>query len=153
GTPRGSLTVPRLKVSPPPPTGTLAVPQAEPFGEVLTLLSHDALPTALTASETLTLRTHWRADQSMERPLTSFLHLVGPNGALVAQSDLAPPYPVTLWSHGEIVEIAHTLALPATLPPGPYTFYLGWYDSASLERVPVPSNEPNVLPLGQIDLP
>lgn len=146
---RGTLSLGRLKVSPPPPTGRVAQPSAVRFGGALRLLGHDRLPTTLDAGTMLTLRARWQALGSLERPLTSFLHLVGPEGTLVAQHDLAPAYPVTVWSAGEAVELLYSLVIPDSLPPGDYRLYLGWYEAESFQRLPLTGGS-DALELGQL---
>lgn len=136
GQPRGTTTLSRLKISPPPPAASLAVPAAIAFGETLRLVGHDALPVALTPGSTLPLQMQWESVAATNQPLTAFLHLVAPDGTLAAQMDFPPPYPPALWHPGERVELTYPLPLPNTLPPGEYELRVGWYHSDSLARLP-----------------
>ncbi|MGB0386131.1 MAG: ArnT family glycosyltransferase [Ardenticatenaceae bacterium] len=163
GTSRGTITLPRFKVSPPPPNGSLAVPRDISFADTLRLLSHDALPAAgewttpgqLLAGDTLALRVRWLAQQPTNQPLTAFLHLIAPDGTLAAQTDFPPPYPPHLWSPGEEVELTYTLQLPQPLTPATYQLRLGWYHPITFQRLPAQGQEvvDGALRLGQITVP
>ncbi|MGH2544141.1 MAG: hypothetical protein ACRDIB_15175, partial [Ardenticatenaceae bacterium] len=153
GTPRGSLTIPSFKVSPSPPTRSLAIWRDVAFGDTLLLASRDPLPEAAAPGDSLTLRAQWQAQKPVSSILTTFLHLVAPDGTLAAQTDFAPDYPPTLWGPGEVVELSYTLTIPDTLAPGAYELRLGWYDSATLERIPARSEEAvdEALRLGNVE--
>ena len=87
-----------------------------------------ALPVTLT----------WRATARPVSDLTAFLHLIGPDGQLVAQHDKAPLdgfYPTSAWTPGTILTDTYALQLPATLAPGRYRLVAGWYDAATGERM------------------
>ena len=141
GTSRGTITLPRFKISPPAPEGTLAVSRNTSFGDTLRLLSHDALPTSVKVNDTLTLHLRWQAQQPTSQPLTAFLHLIAPDGTLAAQTDFTPPYPPFLWSTNEEVQIPYTLHLPDTLLPNTYELRLGWYDPITFERLPAQAED------------
>ncbi len=76
-------------------------------------------------------------------PLTTsekvFVHLVGPDGSLIAQSDALPAggYGTEQWVEGEVVIDEHRLALPPDLPPGDYRLRVGMYDPATGARLTV----------------
>lgn len=133
GTSYGMITLPRFKISPSAPSGSLVVPSDILFGDTLHLLSYDALPSQI--NEALTLRLRWQAKQPTSQPLTAFLHLIAPDGTLAAQTDFVPSYPPFLWSSGEESEISYTLHLPDALSPNTYELRVGWYDSISFERL------------------
>ncbi|NJP07138.1 MAG: hypothetical protein HC837_16725 [Chloroflexaceae bacterium] len=73
-----------------------------------------------------------------------FLHVVGSDGTMVAQLDLALDQllPADVWQRGEA--FAHTLQLPldASTPPGRYHIVLGLYDLTTGERLPVGQQQP-----------
>ncbi|HEX8683717.1 MAG TPA: hypothetical protein VF707_15475 [Ardenticatenaceae bacterium] len=156
GAPRGSATLSGFKVSPPPPESTLPSQRDLAFGEeeTLSLMGLDVLPTEIAAGETLALRAHWRVEKAVPRPLTTFLHLIAPDGTLVAQTDFAPTYPTTLWSAGEVVELSYNLTLPEALPSGSYEVLLGWYDAETLQRLPTQADQSldGALMLGRVEV-
>ncbi len=86
----------------------------------------------------------WRAEAETAVSYRVFLHLVGPDGAIVAQSDGEPAQwqrPTTGWLPGEIIRDDHQLSLPADLPPGQYTLLAGLYDPLTGERLLVHGDE------------
>jgi len=95
------------------------------------------------AGDILTVRLVWQALAPPDTSEKVFVHLIGPDGALVAQSDAVPAqgYGTEQWIEGEIVADEHTLALPADLPAGTYRLRAGMYDPATGERLPAASSE------------
>jgi len=101
------------------------------------------------AGEVLTVTLVWRAEAEMERSYHVFLHLRGPGGEMVAQSDGVPAgwtRPTTGWLPGEVVVDERVLALPAALPAGVYTLSAGLYDPDSGQRLTAPDGT-DALPL------
>jgi hypothetical protein len=98
--------------------------------EALTLHPGDALHVRLT----------WQAQTWPAAAYTAFVHLVGPDGALAAQVDKPPLdgfLPTNTWAPGQRVADDFVLTLPDDAPPGEYRLYSGFYDSATLARLPV----------------
>ncbi|MCB0041670.1 MAG: hypothetical protein KDE23_18430, partial [Caldilinea sp.] len=83
-----------------------------------------------------------------------FVHLVGPDGTLVAQSDAVPAqgYGTEQWIEGEVVADEHVLVLPADLAPGAYRLRAGMYDPATAARLPASDAEGRPYPDDAIDL-
>jgi hypothetical protein len=81
---------------------------------------------------------HWQGLAAMDRDYTVFVHLVGPDGSMVAQGD-APPgdpfFPTSTWLPGELVGSTHELALNADTPPGDYALLVGLYHQPTAERL------------------
>jgi hypothetical protein len=87
---------------------------------------------------TLTVTLVWRAEAEMDTSYRVFLHLVGPDGSIVAQSDGEPANwtrPTTGWLPEEIVLDERVLNIPSGSPPGEYTLSCGLYDLASGARL------------------
>ncbi len=100
------------------------------LGAGATLLGAQGTLDAVRPGDTLSLTLVWRADAVMTESYRVFVHLIGPDGALAAQSDGEPAAwyrPTTGWSPGEIVLDLRPLTLPAELPPGVYHLYAGLY--------------------------
>lgn len=115
-----------------------APPLAQHVGQTLgqdgvalaTLVGYTAIPEAPQPGETLTLTLVWRGEQEMAQSYHVFVHLLATDGTLVAQSDGQPvgwSRPTTGWLPGEYLQDAHTLRLPADLPPGEYGLLVGLY--------------------------
>ncbi|MFN3762576.1 MAG: hypothetical protein ACK4WK_05160, partial [Anaerolineae bacterium] len=78
----------------------------------------------------LTVTLVWRGEREMETSYRVFLHLLGPDGSLVVQSDGEPAgwsRPTTGWLPGEVVVDGRVLALPPELPAGGYRLIAGMY--------------------------
>ncbi len=91
-------------------------------------------------STNLTVTLIWRAEAETHTSYHVFLHLIGPDGALVAQSDGIPANwtrPTTGWLPGEYVTDVHVLTIPPETPAGDYTLYAGLYVPGG-ERVTAP---------------
>lgn len=102
------------------------------------LAGHAPLPETLAPGAPLTLRLLWETSATLPADYTAFVHLVGPDGNLVAQSDRAPEggfYPTSAWEVGERVADTYTLEVPETLAPGEYRLQVGWYEPGTGARL------------------
>lgn len=108
------------------------------FGEVAALRAVRP-PARAAAGDPLVLALWWEALSEPQTSYSVFVHLVGEDGAIAAQSD-APPAggarPTTSWLAREILEDVRVLDLPADLPPGDYDVLVGLYDPATGARLP-----------------
>ncbi len=130
--PLACLTVGEGTALPPPTTPTHIT-----FGDRLRLVGYD-LPSNL-QPPTSNLQLHWQAIAPPDRDYTVFVHLIAPDGTIVAQDDAPPgdPFcPTSLWLPGEVVLDGHPLAIPADLPPGSYRLLVGLYHQPDNERLP-----------------
>ena len=98
------------------------------IGEAVTLVgaSFEPASSGLRPGETFTATLVWHAESAMATSYHVFLHLVGPDGSLVVQSDGIPAgwsRPTTGWLPGEYIADLHVLTLPAETPGEPYTLY------------------------------
>jgi hypothetical protein len=106
------------------------------------LLGADLAPSPAQAGETLRVVLYWQVLAEMDVPYTVFVHLLGPDGRLVAGHDGEPvggARPTTSWIPGEYVVDPHEMAIPTDLDPGEYEVEVGMYDAGlpSLPRLPV----------------
>ncbi|MDQ7030687.1 MAG: hypothetical protein Q9O62_13355 [Ardenticatenia bacterium] len=84
------------------------------------------------------MRLAWRAERPLKRLYTFFVHLVGPDGQLVAQHDRPPEggfYPTTAWDPGEVVQDTYVLEVPKDVLPGVYRLIAGAYWLPAGERL------------------
>ncbi len=80
----------------------------------------------------------WQVHQPPQRDYTLFVHLVGADGTIYGQQDRAPGIaPTSQWQPGMTYVDLYGPVLDANAPPGRYRVLLGWYDPATLERLPV----------------
>jgi len=117
------------------PVETLAEPVAD-FGGALQLVTATA---EVAAGERLQVELLWTADQSLERQLKVFVHLIDRDGRIVAQSDAFPAagrWPNSWWQPGLYLREQHTLALGAPYAGDNYEILIGVYDAVTGERLP-----------------
>jgi hypothetical protein len=99
------------------------------------------LPTFnLQPGDTFPLTLHWRADAEFKQNLTTFVHLIGPDGQLYGQVDQTPgagAYPTTGWLPGEYLADTYTVPIAPNAPPGDYHLEIGFYNPETGQRLPV----------------
>lgn len=141
---------------PPEPATEMDTAVAIPFGAAITLVGYTRNKTDLRPGDIVPVTLFWQTAVPLDKRYKVFLHLVGPDGQLVAQRDSEPGGGLnltTIWSPGETVIDNHGLLLPADLPPGRYTLLLGLYDIADpAARLPIltPTGETDAFPLAEI---
>lgn len=122
----------------PPPAAPLTPPVA--FGDALTLLGSDLTARVpVTRGGEVAVRLVWQAQDWLATDYTAFVHAVGPDGVLVTQMDKPPLggfLPTSTWVPGQPVADTFALPLPPDAPTGIYTLYTGFYDAATLARLP-----------------
>jgi hypothetical protein len=113
--------------------------QAAQFDDIAELLGYDLKSDSLSVTRPLNLKLYWRAlnSEPITTPYTVFTQILAPDGHLVAQHDAPPEPPTTHWVPGQIVPDSHMLNVVDPAYRGPATLIVGWYNSASIERVPV----------------
>ena len=122
------ITAPDRTFTPPPVT----VETTAPLGNVATLLGANLKPETsnLKPNDPLIVTLVWRAEDTPSASYHVFLHLLGPDGTLVAQSDGVPAgwsRPTTGWMPGEYITDMHTLSIPPDAATGEYVLSAGLY--------------------------
>ena len=131
-----SLGAGRQTVTPTPVNATV--------GDVAVLLATEAraLPELDVAEVTLV----WLALRETRQDFKAFVHLLGADGAVIAQHDGDPVggfTPATRWRAGEIVVDRHYLPLPADLAAGSYGLRAGMYQLDPLRNLTVDPPSPD----------
>lgn len=98
------------------------------FGDVVTLADASLLMIGPAPSAAVKLSLHWTISATNPTTLTTFVHVVDPQGNLIAQSD----QPLT---DRETSIQTITLQLPATLSSGTYQVVVGVYDTTTFLRL------------------
>jgi hypothetical protein len=83
------------------------------FGDAVRLLGYDVTSTHNNTTVGVTL--YWEALDSVAEDYTVFVHLLGADGSLLAQSDVLPAdgyYPTSAWQPDQVVLSHHSLQLP-----------------------------------------
>lgn len=116
------------------------------FGDGLALQGMDLPQAAFAPGHTLALTLYWLVEERPSDLYTGFVHLIGPDGQTVAQSDQWPGgLPTTLRLPGESIWDQVVIELPPDLPAGEYRLGVGLYNAANGLRLPVlqPSPAPD----------
>jgi hypothetical protein len=110
------------------------------LSEGISLWGYDKIPDSLQAGDQLLLSLYWQVDTVLSKDYTVFLHLLDSQGVPVAVAD-GPPvggdYPTYLWQPRDKIKDEHLLNVPASLPAGEYYLSVGFYDSRTLQRLPL----------------
>ena len=85
----------------------------------------------------MTLITYWRAGATVVTPLQMFVHVLGPDGSIVAQQDRLD-VPAFGWHTGDLIAQVHHLELPSVLGQGAVA--IGLYNPVANARLPVSLN-------------
>ncbi|MBC6937291.1 MAG: hypothetical protein DWB42_15825 [Chloroflexi bacterium] len=94
---------------------------------------------------------YWTALADLQTDYTLFIHLLDKNGHPAAQYDGQPRQnrlPTSTWPPDYTIRDEVQLTMPDE--PGVYQVYLGWYDSLTLNRLPVDGSPDGRLLLGEI---
>jgi len=124
-----TITAPDRTFTPPP----VDIEINTSLGDVATLVGvtlSPGHPVTLSPHHPITVTLVWRAEAETRTSYHVFLHLVGPDGTLVAQSDGVPvgwTRPTTGWLPGEYITDVRVLTLPDDAPAGDYTLSAGLY--------------------------
>ncbi len=90
--------------------------------------------------DTFTVTLFWEAHAPFALDYTIFVHLLGPDGHVITQSDQRPQNgtaPTHTWLAGQIILDTHTLTVPNEAPAGSYTLAAGLYEATSGGRAPL----------------
>ncbi len=130
-------------------TGTpLPVTVSALFGDQIELTGARLYPSTLRAGGPLCVELNWHPLKALVDDYTVFIHLVDPNGQVVAQTDLQPQggfAPTSQWAAESTQVDRHGLILADNLPAGDYTVRLGLYRSADQAPLRVTRGE-NLMP-------
>jgi hypothetical protein len=137
------LYPPVVSTLPPEPD----VPLEMSLGDAIALVGYDG-PARVAPGETFHVAFYWKAAAQPQVDYKVFVHLVGDDGTLLAQSDSQPAnwsYPTSRWQAGEYVRDEHTLTLDPTAPRGDAWLSVGLYDLDTGERLVVRDEAGNAL--------
>ena len=101
--------------------------QFNDFGGQIALIGYDlSSPTAAPGDE-ITVTLYWQAQSDLDINFQSFVHLLGEDGTIAAQSDHLNPgdFPTRRWPLDKYVRDVHVLQLPSNLSPGDYALTTG----------------------------
>ena len=118
-------------------------------GDVALLLGSDAIPAR--GANALDVTLYWLALRDIGANYKAFVHLLGPDGAVIAQHDGDPVggyTPTSRWRAGELIADRHRIPLPDGLSSGEYGLKAGMYQPEPPRNLPVDPPTPD----GRVDL-
>jgi serine/threonine protein kinase len=113
---------------------------------------------SLRTGEILGITLRWEATRTIGQRYVVFVHLIGPDGNLVAQDDRQPHLPTTEWFEGISIVDPHQITLPLGAPTGRYQIRTGMYPEGQPgNRLPVvdpgsTTQEANSILVAEIDV-
>ncbi|MCL4263785.1 MAG: hypothetical protein KJ069_11240 [Anaerolineae bacterium] len=109
------------------------------FGEQIALIGYTARRQTAVPGDVIPLELYWQALNQLDINFQVFVHLLAPDGTLVAQSDKLHPgeFPTKRWPLDAYVRDEHYLALPPDLPPGEYRVTTGLWVQSEGWRLPL----------------
>jgi hypothetical protein len=131
-----------------------AIKDGAMFGTYFALLGYE-LPIVLHPGETETAVFYWESLQHPDMNYTVFVHLVDDKGNVVSQGDSPPrhgQFPTIIWVKGDIVQDAHTIAIPLSATSGRYSLRVGFYRLDNMTRLPVTDSTGQSLDDSQITI-
>ena len=124
-----------------PPVAALQIPQGARVSFVggPQLVGYSA-PKTLRPGHVVQLDLYWQAQDKMEDDLVLFVQVRDQRNkvwGLYEGLPVAPQYPVSLWTAGEILRGQISFLLAPDTPAGRYRIAIGWLKGRSKERLPV----------------
>lgn len=105
------------------------------LGGKVALIGYDVASKIVHQGDVLHVRLYWQALKSLDKDYSSFVHLIGPDGHLYAQSDsMHPAYiPTSTWNPALYVVDEHFINIPFNTPPGVFTLRVGLYELSTMK--------------------
>lgn len=130
--------------------------QADLAGQ-LGMVAYEPKADRLSPGDRFAVALYWKAIGAVAEDYIGFMHLIGPDGRLVAQDDHELGrgfYRSNFWRPDQVIRERYELTLPGDIPPGDYRLAAGAYSFPSLERLAVRSAsapaQDNVVTLGTV---
>ena len=134
-----------------------ATPLKADFAGQITFYGYTLSPAPVAPGDRLPLTLVWQAQTRLSTDYAIFVQLRDAKNATLASADhqaykgLAP---TSRWPEGAVIQETTWLYLPANIPAGQYNVYLGLYNPANQERLPLANDTSgeNALVLGPVDV-
>ena len=144
--PGDTLILDYLTVSDEQEPATPAVPLDAELGDAIHLLGFSATPAAgaVHPGDELHMTLQWQASAPTDKAYTLFVHVVGPDGAVLAQHDGPPQggfYPTAFWDPGQRLEDQISIVIPDDATPGSYQVLAGFYLLETGDRLAVTGDD------------
>jgi predicted Ser/Thr protein kinase len=105
----------------------IPIPLQVNLSEMIVLESAELRQETFHPGDAVAVTLRWRALQAIDVNYVVFVHLIGPDGRLVAQQDTQPINPTSSWTLGTGAVDPHQITIPTNQPPGRYQLRTGMY--------------------------
>ncbi len=126
-------------------------------GEVAVLVGYTWSPEVASPGDRAFLTLYWQPLRATAKPLSAFVHIVGPDGRTVAQADGWPgdswTHSTVIWQPHRLVEDRHWFVLPEYLAARSVHAHVGLYDPDTGERLLARAADGSRWPANAIRLP
>lgn len=104
------------------------------LGEEVSLIGYDLESKVVRQGGELHVRLYWQALKFLDKDYSSFVHLIGADGRLYAQSDsMHPAYiPTSTWNPSLYVVDEHYVRIPPATPPVAFSVKVGMYERETM---------------------
>ena len=119
-------------------------PSQARVGDAFSLLGIESPSNSLTAGQSVALDVAWQAVRTPAANYVEFVHLIGPDGRVWAQSNAEPlggRRPTAGWLPGEVVVDHVTLQVPQDAPAGTYRLEVGMLDPETTPPARLPATD------------
>jgi hypothetical protein len=105
----------------------------------LELLAFDVSDTSVRPGDQFSVTLYWKAQVPVPINYQVYVHLIGPDDQLYAQSDKLNPadFPTSRWPTTKYVRDEHQLVFRGAPPPGQYRLVVGLWNASTGERLTV----------------
>ena len=116
----------------------IPIPLEVNLADLVVLKSAELRQEMFRSGDVIVVTLRWQALRSIDPHYVVFVHLIGPDGHLVAQQDVEPITPTTAWTPGVEIADPHQVTIPADQHAGRYQLRTGMYPQGqSGSRLPV----------------
>ncbi len=115
------------------------------LGDHIALVSAEVVPAQVRPGAVVRIDVRWYVPRGRpQQDYTTLIHLGQPDQPPLSTGDSPPlggDYPTRAWANGETIDDDYRLVIPVDLAPGRYPVWIGMYDPANGERLPVTVEE------------
>jgi hypothetical protein len=143
-----------LVIHPEPAAWPVAEPAQALFGGTIWLVGQQLSQAQVAAGDWLRFTLIWQTEQPAETDLTVFTQLLGPDGQVWGQRDNQPKggwYSLSMWQPGQPIADDYAFQVSPDTPPGTYRLIAGWYNPATLTRLPAETGQ-DFVEIGTVEI-
>jgi hypothetical protein len=125
------------------------------FGNAIVLDSLEVTNSRVKQGDAVIVLVRWQAIAPIDKNYTVFVHLVDEKGNVVSGYDGQPRKgyaPTTSWQKNSFLIDSVIVPINFQVLPGTYQLEIGWYDSQTMERLPLADAAGDQIIVGPVDI-